>query len=396
MDLIYQMVIYAPTFVTLLWALVLLLEKGSKNLAKYFLGYFMLAATLVYFSHAVFFTKHYYFYLYIDPIYNFASLSVYPLFYWYVKLLTAEPYYNFKNLAHLTPALVVSFTSASIYFLMDAPEQFIRVVLFRDEPFIGVYPTLWSVQKNILFLSRIVFFIQVVGYLYLGIRKIDKYRKLVSNFYSNLEGRDMKWVKWLILIFSTTALASAVANFLGRCYFLKESFVLLAPALAFTVLLFIIGYLGIKQSHTVKEFIKDEGDSDLYDSLSTLESLKTELVSLFENDKIYTRSDLRINQVGQILNSNRSYVSKLINEEFNCSFTDFVNSYRVEEAKKLLKSKQPNTPTLEYVAEVSGFASAGSLIRIFKQFEGTTPGSYRKRELRRDVKTIFNQFYTNK
>ncbi|HKL72541.1 MAG TPA: helix-turn-helix domain-containing protein [Marinilabiliaceae bacterium] len=382
MDLIYQMAIYAPTFVTLLWAIALLLEKRAKNPAKYFLGYFMLAASLVYFSHAVFFTKHYYLYLYIDPIYNFASLSVYPLFYWYIKLLTAEPYYKFINIVHLIPALFISLLSAIIYYLMEAPEQFIRVVLFRDETFIGTYPKLWNIQKTILSSSRIVFFIQVVSYLLLGMRKIEKYRKMVSNFYSNLEGRDMKWVKWLILIFSITALVSTVSNFLGRCYFLKESFLLVLPALVFTVLLFIIGYLGIKQTHTVKDFVKDEIDSDSNVNLSAFKPLKKQLVSLFEEDKIYIRSDLRIDQVGQILNSNRTYVSKLINEEFNCSFTDFVNNFRIEEAKKLIKSQQPHLHTLEYIAEASGFASAGSLIRIFKQFEGTTPGNYRKRELK--------------
>ncbi len=386
MDLIYQMVIFAPTFVTLLWALVLLLEKRSKNQAKHLLAYFMLAAALVYFSHAVYFTRHYYFYLYIDPIYNFASLSVYPLFYWYIKLLTAEPYFNVKNIAHLFPALLISLLSAFIYFLMEAPELFIRVVLYRDELFIGDYPKLWNVQKKILFLSRTVFFIQVVSYLLLGMRRIEKYRKLVSNFYSNLEGRDMKWVKLLILIFSITALVSTLSNFLGRCYFLKESSVLMLPALIFAVLLFIIGYLGIKQTHTVKDFVKDEVESDVNVKFRALKPLKNQLISLFEEKKIYTRNDLRIDQVGQILNSNRTYVSKLINEEFNCSFTDFVNNYRIDEAKKLLKSQQPNIHTLEYIAEASGFTSAGSLIRIFKQFEATTPGNYRRRILKNSQK----------
>ncbi|HTO36413.1 MAG TPA: helix-turn-helix domain-containing protein [Flavobacterium sp.] len=379
MDLIYQMTIYAPTFVTLLWAIVLLLENSTKSPAKHFLGFFMLAATLVYFSHAVYFTKHYDFYLYIDPIYNLASLSVYPLFYWYIKVLTAEPYYDFKNIVHLIPALFVSLSLAFVYFLMDAPEQFLRVVLFRDESLVGTYPKLWIVQKSLLVFARMAFFIQVVVYLYLGMRRIEKYRKLVSNFYSNIEGRDMKWVKWLIFIFSITALVSTISNFLGRCYFLEESFILIIPALVFTVLLFTIGYLGVKQTHTVKEFIKDEDESDLYENLSPFESLKTELVSLFEDENLFKRSDLRINHVGQILNSNRTYISKLINEEFNCSFTDFVNSYRIEEAKKLLKSKQPNLHTLEYIAETSGFSSVGSLIRIFKQFEGITPGGYRKK-----------------
>jgi len=42
-------------YVTLFWAVILLLTKRKKNLAKYFLGVFMVAAFLVYLSHAVFF-----------------------------------------------------------------------------------------------------------------------------------------------------------------------------------------------------------------------------------------------------------------------------------------------------------------------------------------------------
>ncbi len=379
MDLIYQMVIYAPTFVSLLWAVILLLEPKSKNLAKHFLGYFMLVASLVYFSHVVYFTKHYNLYLFVDPIYNFASLAVYPMFYWYVKLLTTESYFDFKNFKHLIPALVVFLISGLIYLFMNDSGLFIRVVQFRDEVFIGAYPNLWNVQKYVLVLSRIIFFIQVMAYLYFGMIRIEEYQKLASNFYSNLEGRDMKWIKWLILIFSLTAIVSTASNFVGRYYFLKETLILVIPALAFSILLFIIGYLGIKQTYTINEFVTDEGESDYYVESYTFGTLKKQLINLFEKEKIYIRNDLRINQVGKMLNSNRTYISKLINEEFNCSFTDFVNNYRIEEAKNLLKSEQSNLYTLEFIAESAGFTSAGSLIRIFKQFEATTPGNYRKK-----------------
>jgi YesN/AraC family two-component response regulator len=166
------------------------------------------------------------------------------------------------------------------------------------------------------------------------------------------------------------------------------------PALIFSSLLFSIGYLAHVQKHSAYELKKDEEEAerfaaDNYESGSisidhadgncNVAILRQLLLEQFENEKIYLRPDLKISNLAIILKSNRTYISKLINEEFNCSFSDFVGKYRIEEAKKLLQSSLLDDHTLESVAERTGFTSVASLIRTFKQFEGITPGAYRNK-----------------
>ena len=116
-----------------------------------------------------------------------------------------------------------------------------------------------------------------------------------------------------------------------------------------------------------------------FSNCQTFTMLQRKLISLFEEKKIFTTPDLKINQVGLLLKTNRTYISNLINDEFGCSFSDYVNRYRVDEVKRMFSSVEFNDFTLEQIAEKAGFTSSAALIRIFKQFEGVTPGIYRKR-----------------
>ena len=64
-----------------------------------------------------------------------------------------------------------------------------------------------------------------------------------------------------------------------------------------------------------------------------------------------------------------------LGEAYN--FNQFVNSYRLKEAKILLKQ----TPELSIseVSELSGFGSVNSFLRIFKNTEKITPTEYRNK-----------------
>jgi AraC-like DNA-binding protein len=394
MKFVFQMLVFSPMYIALFWAIVLLLFPGKKNRAKHFLGIFMGVAALLYFSHAVFFSHQHRLYLFIDSFYIFANLSVYPLYYWFLRLLTVDTDYRLNNLWHLVPAVLFSMLTALLYILMDDPLSYIQSELFKLDQIRSGDEALWTVQQTLYKIIRVSMFIQVVSYLYYGLKLIKVYEFRIKDFYSNLEGRSVDWARWLMIIFSVTAIMSSLANALGRAFFTERSVMVIVPALVFSTLIFIIGYLGQLQSHTVYDLSIDEekepliifrnrgGQSakhDAEDSRLFLIPLKKQLLTLFDDEKIYRQHDLKITHISQILNTNRTYVSKLINEEFGCPFSDYVNRYRIDEVKYLMGQDGGGLFTLEHLAEKSGFTSAASLIRVFKQLEGTTPGAYREK-----------------
>lgn len=378
--MIKDLIIYTPMYVTFFWAIVLLLSKKENNPAKFFLGIFMCVAFLVYLSHAIFFQQNLHIYQLFDPIYVFSSLSVYPLYYWYIKLLTVETSYKWSNLWFLLPAVVFSLATGIIYQFMPDEEKLAYISNFLlERSSIQQESAAIKIQKLVFYGSRIVFAIQVLLFLIYGRKLVLRYNERVANFYSNLESKTIIWVKYLLYSYVATSTMSIAVNLIGRNYFAESLILLLIPSLIFSTLLFFIGLLGYMQNHTVVDLVKDEGFQSFIDQkkLNTSQ-LQNKLLELFELEKAYRKPELKITEVSQLLGTNRSYVSSLINNEFSCSFNEFVNSYRITEAKKILEKDSKETYSLNYIAESVGFGSVGTLIRVFKDIEGTTPGKYRE------------------
>ena len=101
------------------------------------------------------------------------------------------------------------------------------------------------------------------------------------------------------------------------------------------------------------------------------DSLLPRICQLMEEEKLYLNSKLKLDDVAERLHTNRLYVSTCINNERGCSFSQFVNAYRVEYAQRLLR-KHPHKKLIEVSIE-SGFANEMTFFRVFKSFTGMTP-----------------------
>ena len=94
-----------------------------------------------------------------------------------------------------------------------------------------------------------------------------------------------------------------------------------------------------------------------------------------EEQKPYLNSELKLQEVADLLGTNRTYLSAGIKAATGQSFTQFVNTYRVEHAKELL-SRHPEEKISAIWAE-SGFATESSFFRTFKAVTGSTPGEWK-------------------
>ena len=377
-----DLIIYTPMYVTFFWAVVLLITKRENNRAKFFLGIFMIVAFLLYFSHAVFFQQLESVYTFFDTIYVFAFLSVYPLYYWYIKLLSVETEYKLRNFRLFIPALVLTLISFVLYQLMSDTERadYYMGHFIKSKSDVE-FTILMQLQKNNYLISKLIFAIQIFFFLYYGSRLVKNYHKKIENFYSNLESRSILWVNILLYSMVLTSLMSLVLNIIGRSFFMGSKTLLIFPSLIFSILLFLIGFLGYLQNNTVidLEFDEEKNNNNLNSKNYNTAKLNEKLLKLFKDVAIYKNPDLKITQVSELLHTNRTYISKHINTQFGCTFSDFVNRYRVEEAKRLLTSESSKGYSLNYISEKSGFGSMGSFMRVFRDFEGITPGQYRER-----------------
>src|SRR6266498_1011760 len=96
-------------------------------------------------------------------------------------------------------------------------------------------------------------------------------------------------------------------------------------------------------------------------------------------EKSYLQSELSLNQLAAELSVKPKILSQIINEKLGQNFFDFINTYRIEEAKRLLvEHEDPKITVLEILYEV-GFNSKSSFNTVFKKNTGLTPSDFKKK-----------------
>ncbi|NWF89011.1 MAG: AraC family transcriptional regulator [Ignavibacteriaceae bacterium] len=92
-------------------------------------------------------------------------------------------------------------------------------------------------------------------------------------------------------------------------------------------------------------------------------------------NKIWRDSSLRLEKLASILKLPKHYLSQVINEQFNKNFFEFVNYYRIKEAKEIMSEVNDSIKVIDIVYQV-GFSNKVSFNKAFKYFTKMTPTEY--------------------
>ena len=103
-----------------------------------------------------------------------------------------------------------------------------------------------------------------------------------------------------------------------------------------------------------------------------------EISKLIVDDKLYLESDLSLSKLSKLIGQSTQKISSVINQYAKRNFNDFINYYRIQEAKKMLSDSENEKFTISSIAFDTGFSSLSSFNSAFKKFEEMTPSSFRK------------------
>ena len=358
--------------------LIVLSLYDCRNMAKTRLLFFMATATLLYLAHFIYFNRLMAVIPLTDAIYCFCNLAVFPLYYLYIEELTDYRPNRWRQALCLLPSLLGGVAVGLLYILMDRQEMtlFIEHYLYGNEFASLSGLTFWQAMIHVA--VRIVFALQVPLVLYFGFRRITAYNAVVETNYSDIEGKRIVWVKTLLVLFAVTSLVSFVFNLIGRQRFIDEVVPLAIPAVLFSMLLLLIGHVGLNQRFSVQDieaevFLESEPIPEDCAYSELLEKIR----KLMSEEKLYLYPNLKVSDLARLLNSNRNYIYNAINVEMGISFSDYINSQRVDYASQLLKA-HPELPINDVMFK-SGFTSTSAFYRNFKKFKGITPTARRTR-----------------
>ena len=98
---------------------------------------------------------------------------------------------------------------------------------------------------------------------------------------------------------------------------------------------------------------------------------------LMEEEKPYLDPKASIESISARMGTNKTTLSKMINDKFGMNFRQLLNSYRVKEAIHIFS--RDNDISMEDLRVASGFNSVSTFTSSFSRFTGCTPGEYCKK-----------------
>lgn len=370
------LILALPAMVCAVIALLLTLNVvTSRNKPQVKLLAFMVVSMLLYVAHFIFFNDLIDAIPFSDTIYSFCNPAVYPLFFIYVEELTLKRPNRLHQLLYLLPAIVCFVAVGWLYLMMDQQETafFIEQYLYHNK-FSSLEGFAWW-QGVAHWVVKLVFALEIPPVLYFGWKYITRYNQVVENNYSDTDDKNVSSVKSLLLLLAITSVVSFVCNVIGRYMFSESEWLVTIPVIVFSLLLLLIGHVGLNQRFYAYHMVMDLDSVEEY-SEEYSNDLSTRLLRLINEERLYLRPNLKINDLAKLLNTNRNYIYNAINVEMGISFSEFINHKRIDYAVRLME-KTPNVQLSE-VAMKSGFSSVSTFYRNFKLFKKCAPSDFQQ------------------
>ena len=189
--------------------------------------------------------------------------------------------------------------------------------------------------------------------------------------YKNFSSINKTQKNWLLSI--TTGVSLVWAAYFSN-YLLGIVSYITAPVI-FSFVMYYMSYLGLKQNNVLLQEIKYKNSVF---SIEEIEQCFAKLQQLMVRENLYRDTMLTLPKLAKHMLISSNLLSQAINEKAKQNFPDFINSYRINEAKKILSSPDSANQKISSIAFDTGFNTLSAFNNAFKKFTSITPSEYRK------------------
>lgn len=217
--------------------------------------------------------------------------------------------------------------------------------------------------------------VSVLGFLYW---KVRKYQKLNAATKLSQVNPQLSWFRavlvWLAIL-SVMWVGVTVLDY----HYDTEYWYLIYIGMA--AVIYWMGHIGIYKYGIYEERKQIRNYSIKNEMYPIREKPKNEhiaaLQKLVVDHKLYLDANLTLDKIAEELNISKSHLSRIINSELGTGFPDYINSLRVEEAKRYLTNPDFANYTLVAIGLEAGFNSKTTFNSAFKKITGFTPSEYK-------------------
>lgn len=356
-------------FIALFLGLFFVLQKKFKNDGYLFLytsililGFELFYKTLIH-SHLI-----YNFYVLYLPG-RFYNLLIYPFFLFFVWSVI-KPEFKLKAIHKL---LLLVFMVYGLYvfttsLLMPSNEKLDILNSFYSDTRPG--PFNYWLNLSSLLKSTIIplLFLGVIGYNFFLFKK------------RNLTIQSKRLMNLLSIIIIAYFLFNQFSNLIYKWVYGATKFSMIEWPIDITFLSVLIVLLSIISLlvNTGSVFLPPTKYIGSSLEGSSYEIIINEAKIYIESEELYKKEKLTLTYLSKRLGTNQKYLSQAINHYLNLSFVDFINNYRVQEAKKQMLDTKNASLTLEAIGMMAGFKSKSAFFRAFKKTTNVTPNQFLK------------------
>jgi len=289
-----------------------------------------------------------------------------PSLYFYVYSMSNSRFsFNYKHIIHLMPLLI---HFSYMFFKFHIYNNDIK----RDLLTSGV---LNSLEQQIWY---IIFHTLILCYIIASFIALKIYNKKIKTFFSSTERINFSWVSFILFGFVFIWVCDVTyftVNLFGKA---PEAIIEIVYPSVF-ILANIIVFRALKQPEVLIQF--DEHQKYKQSTLSETDKEKYlhYLLNIMGNEKPYKIPSLTINDLSGKLLVSSKYLSQIINERLRQNFFDFINSYRIKEACKMLKDNSNDKMTILEILYEVGYNTKSSFNKAFLKFNNITPTEYRRK-----------------
>ncbi|WGD34227.1 helix-turn-helix domain-containing protein [Olleya sp. YS] len=306
------------------------------------------------------------------------GIALAPLIYLYVKSITTSNF-KFKKVYWWHFAFALAFVMYRfVIFTYDALQPgfnetqngYLKINL--DEAI--VLPTMSFITAPFILL-----------YLAFTFQLFYNYRKRIIQYFSNTYKLELSWILSFLVLFSLSFLYGTIQDAIGSFVIdldYNQRWWLNLFVAVITLYVGIKGYFTDTTKLNKLDFsfspkivgIPEETSNNPIKSFS--EDQVIAIKQFMETEKPYLNPDLNLSDLAKQVDLTRAQLSEIINSAFNKNFNDFVNNYRVEAFKDMLKAGKQKQLSLLGIAQECGFNSKATFNRVFKKLTNHSPTQY--------------------
>lgn len=302
------------------------------------------------------------------------SFVLAPALWYYVRALTSslnDPL-DRQELFHLIPAGIASLLFLTLLIIPSSAR-----IAIMDGEIVQI-----SLGKFAQKFERLTYFglpIQMAIYIGLILKHLARNRTMLKNLYASTEEKELGWVRYFGIVFFlqwSLGFASDLSDLIFETPFFQGPLV----EIGYLVLFWTFAIWAARQPRIHHASAEHENliDKPKYGRAALanheLEKIAARIHLSMSKDKLYRDPDLSLRKLSTAIRTKPNHVSQTLNREIGEIFFDFVNRWRIEDAKRRIVS---GDETVLKIAYDVGFNSRSSFYRSFKRVTDTTPAKYK-------------------